>query len=135
MNVLLDTNIVLDVLLDRIPFVIDASAIWAACDDGRLVGFLTASTVTDIFYIARRASDVTKANIAIGLCLSTFEIATLDRQTLEYATTLLGKDFEDSVQIACAVHNQLAAIVTRNTADYAHAPLPVLTPAELLAQL
>ena len=57
MRVLLDTNILLDVLLDRAPFVTDSSAIWAACDGGRLVGVLPASTLTDIFYIARRVTD------------------------------------------------------------------------------
>lgn len=49
MRVLLDTNIILDVLLDREPFVTDSAAIWAACDSARLVGVLPASTLTDIF--------------------------------------------------------------------------------------
>lgn len=127
--------VVLDVLLDRVPFVADSSAIWAACDSGRLVGFLSASTLTDIFYIARRATDITTARTAIGLCLAAFEIAPIDRQTLEHATTLLGNDFEDNVQIACATRAGVEAIVTRNGDDFVHAPMSVLTPTELLAQL
>jgi predicted nucleic acid-binding protein len=55
MNVLIDTNIILDVLLDRAPWVEAASQIWEACDAGRLHGFLPGSALTDIFYIARRA--------------------------------------------------------------------------------
>ena len=135
MKVLLDTNIVLDVLLDREPFVADSSAIWDACDSGRLVGVLPASTLTDIFYIARRASDVATARIAVGLCLAAFEIAPLDRQMLEDAATLSGNDFEDNLQITCATRAGVDAIVTRNANDFVHAPLPILTPAELLARL
>lgn len=57
MRVLLDTNVVLDVLLKRQPFVEQASALWQACDEGQLVGYITASSLTDIFYIARRITD------------------------------------------------------------------------------
>lgn len=135
MRVLLDTNIVLDVLFDRAPFAVDASAIWAACDAGRLVGFLPASTLTDIFYIARRTTDLARARVAVGLCLAAFEIAPVDRQTLEDATVLPGADFEDNVQITCAIRAGVDAIVTRNGDDFAHAPILVLTPAELLTRL
>jgi predicted nucleic acid-binding protein len=135
MKVLIDTNIVLDVLLDRTPFVVDASAVWDTCDDGRLVGFLPASTLTDIFYVARRTTDLSRAQVAVGLCLAAFEIAPVDRQTLEDATALPGADLEDNLQIACAIRIGVAAIVTRNGADFVHAPMPVLTPAELIAQL
>jgi len=51
------------------------------------------------------------------------------------ATTLPGSDFEDNLQIACAVEARLDAIVTRNPKDFAGSPVPVLTPAELLALL
>jgi hypothetical protein len=95
MRVLIDTNILLDVLLDRAPFVTDSSSIWAACDAGQLVGYISASALTDIFYIARRAVDLATARIAVGICLSAFEICPVDRQTLERATTLSGSDFGD----------------------------------------
>jgi len=67
MRVLLDTNILLDVLLDRAPFAADSSAVWTACDDGHMVGFITASSLTDIYYIARRAADAATARVAISL--------------------------------------------------------------------
>jgi predicted nucleic acid-binding protein len=135
MKILLDTNLVLDVLLDREPFVAASSAIWAACDAGQLTGFVPASAVTDVFYIARRMTDVATARVAVGLCLASFVIAPVDRATLTDASMLLGRDFEDDVQIACAIRMDVAAIVTRNRDDFAHAPLPVLSPDELLAQI
>jgi predicted nucleic acid-binding protein len=135
MRVLLDTNILLDVLLDRAPFVGDSSAVWDACDTGRIVGYIPASTLTDIHYIARRAADLATARIAVGLCLAAFEICPVERATLERAAALPGNDFEDNVQIACALIAGLDAVVTRNTSDFAAAPILVLTPAALVAQL
>jgi predicted nucleic acid-binding protein len=133
--VLLDTNILLDVLLNRAPWVADSSAIWAACDEGRLDGFVPASALTDIFYIARRTTDIAIARVAVGLCLAAFAICPVDRQTLEYATTLPGSDFEDNVQLACAAIANLDAIVTRNPRDFTASPVPILMPAVILAQI
>jgi len=132
MRVLIDTNIVLDVLLDRAPWADAASQIWDACDSGRLAGYLPASALTDIFYIARRATNISTAQVAVGLCLATFALCPVDRPTPEQATTLQGGDFEDNVQIACAVLGNCDAIVTRNPRDFAASPLPVRSPDELL---
>ena len=134
MKVLIDTNIILDVLLDRAPFANEASAIWAACDAGQISGVLAATTLTDIFYIARRATNTATAQIAVGLCLATFAICAIDRAALERAASLPGADFEDNVQLACALNAGLDAIVTRNNRDFGAAPIPVLTPVALLAQ-
>ena len=103
MEVLIDTNVVLDVPLQRQPWETDASAIWAACDQGRLDGFVTASAITNIFYIARRASGLPAAHAAVRVCLDAFNICAVNRQTLGQALTLPGSDFEDNVQIACAM--------------------------------
>jgi hypothetical protein len=48
---------------------------------------------------------------------------------------LPGRDFEDNVQVACALIAGLGAIVTRNSADFVAAPVPILSPAELLTRL
>jgi predicted nucleic acid-binding protein len=68
MNVLLDTNIVLDVLLKREPWVLDSQRIWHACDEQRIQGYLIASTLTDIFYIARKLVGREAALEAVELC-------------------------------------------------------------------
>jgi len=134
-NILIDTNIALDVLLEREPWLAESQGVWQACDEGRVVGFLLASTLTDIFYIARRLVGRDKARQAVELCLTTFAICPVDRSVLEHALLLSGTDFEDNVQIAAATLSRLDAIVTRNPADFAHAAIPVLVPATLLSQL
>lgn len=133
MRVLIDTNVVLDVLLNRTPWVTEAKAVWLAHDNGRITGHITATTMTDIFYIARRLTNQATAYTAVRTCLNTFKICEVNRTTLEQAETLSGRDFEDNVQIACANIAALDAIITRNTADFRGATIRILTPAQLLA--
>ena len=130
-----DTNVVLDVLLKRSPWDVDAAACWQACDEGTLLGFLTASTLTDIFYLARKQKGLDDAREAVRLCLKTFAICTVDRTALEAAIDLSGTDFEDNLQIACATLAGLDAIVTRDHQGFRDSLIPALTPAELLATL
>lgn len=135
MRVLFDTNVVLDVLLKREPWLQDSLALWQANDEARLVGYITATTITNIFYIARRASGAEMARTAVEVCLVAFEICAVERRTLEQALILHGPDFEDDVQIACASLLRLDAIVTRDKKDLRDASIPVFSPSEMLAQL
>jgi predicted nucleic acid-binding protein len=130
MRVLLDTNVVLDVLLSREPWLDDAQALWLAADNGELSAYLSASSLTDIYYVARRLADVLRARHAVKLCLDAFEVLAVDRAALERAQQLTGPDFEDNVQIACAEAAVLDAIVTRDTAGYADSTVAVLSARE-----
>jgi predicted nucleic acid-binding protein len=135
MRVLLDTNVVLDVLLNRQPWVNDAAAVWQANDDGRVIVYLAASTFTDIFYIARKAAGVSAARQAIRTCLEAFEICEVTRHTLQQAESLSGSDFEDNLQIACATLQNMDAIITRDKAGFQNLNISVFAPAEFLTQL
>ncbi|WP_322742502.1 PIN domain-containing protein [Gloeocapsopsis crepidinum] len=61
MRVLVDTNIILDALLLREPFFIDAKALLNAIESKQLQGYVTATTLTDIFYIARKSKGIALA--------------------------------------------------------------------------
>ena len=132
---LFDTNVVLDALLKRTPWDVDAAACWQACDDGRILGCLTASSLTDIFYVARKQKGLASAGDAIRVCLATFAICQVDRSVLEQAMDLVGNDFEDNLQIACATLAGLDVIVTRDKGGFRNSAIPAFTPAELLTQL
>lgn len=135
MRVLLDTNIVLDVLLRREPWLDEASALWKANDEGRLAAYMMASALTDVFYIARRLVGLEKAHQAVQTCLEAFEFCPVDRTALEQAMALPGNDFEDNLQIASASIADLDAIITRNPDHFKSASVTVLTPAEALARI
>jgi predicted nucleic acid-binding protein len=127
-RVLLDTNILLDALLARQPWAKQALAICEANDDRQITAYATASSITDVFYISRRLVGLEDALSAINSCLRNFEICTVDRNALEQALQLSGNDFEDNLQIACALINGLDVIVTRDNSGFQAATIPVLSP-------
>ena len=135
MRALIDTNILLDLLLERPVFVGMADAIWQANVEGRFEGYISAITPVNLFYIARRLRNLTAANYVVSEVLKVFSICQLDGTLLRQAQSLSFKDYEDAVQCASAIGAALDCIVTRNASDFVTAPLPVLTPSEFLAQL
>lgn len=135
MRVLFDTNVVLDVLLNREPWAADSSAVWQANDDGQIVGYVTACALTDIFYIAHRLSTLEMARTAVRVCLEAFEVCAVGLPALKLAETLPGSDFEDNLQIACAFRADVDVILTRDKTGFRDASMSVMTPAELLAKV
>lgn len=132
MRVLLDTSIILDVLLARLPFADSARDVWRARDRGKVTAYVSATTVTDVFYVARKLVGVERTLEAVRLLLATFEVCAVNKATLEYASKLAGNDYEDKVQIACAYLFQLDAVVTRDQSGFKNSPVQVVTPNELM---
>jgi predicted nucleic acid-binding protein len=131
MRVLIDTNVVLDFLQDREPFSEDAAKLFEKIDAGEVEGFIAATTVTNIYYIVRKAAGVIAAQDAIAQILMDLHICAVDRGILEQAIALNFQDFEDAVQCACAIAHRVNAIVTRDTSGFVSAGIPVVSPGEL----
>lgn len=100
---LVDTNVLLDVLLAREPWVHDSKATWDASDAGRFDGYISAISLPNVFYIARKIVGLEKAHAGMHLLLEAYEILPISRATLEAATALPGNDFEDKLQLASAL--------------------------------
>lgn len=132
MNVLFDTNVVLDVLLDRKPFVHDSAQVLALVERGAIIGSLCATTVTTLFYLCGRALDAQQARAQVGTLLQLFDIAPVNRLVLGDALAAAFADYEDAVLHEAARHAGCQAIVTRNVRDFSAASLPIYTPAEFL---
>jgi len=135
MNVLLDMNVILDVILSREPWVLEASQVWDAHEDGRLNAWACAYSIPTIFYVVRRQMDLASAHEAVRICLETFKIAAVSHSTLELARRQNASDYEDALQIASALESSVHAIVSRDSAGFADSPIPAVSPGELLAQL
>jgi predicted nucleic acid-binding protein len=135
MRALIDTNILLDLVLDRAPFVEDATAIWEACRTEQFVGYVSAISPLNVFYVVRRARDASIARQAVEDILAVFDICGVDGDALKTALTLPLKDFEDAGQLAGALAYQLDAIVTRDPDDFAGASLPLYSPADFLKEV
>ncbi|MBL1175843.1 type II toxin-antitoxin system VapC family toxin [Pantanalinema sp. GBBB05] len=131
MRVLLDTNVVLDFLQEREPFVENAARLFERIDAGEIEGFIAATTITNIYYVVRRAAGRIVAQDAITQILSDLTICTVDLEVLEQALALNFEDFEDAVQYACAVAYSVDAIVTRDASGFINAEVPVVLPEDL----
>jgi predicted nucleic acid-binding protein len=135
MKVLLDTNVILDVLLQRGPWLAEAAAVWQASREGRLECCLTASALTDVYYICRKLVGPEAARQVVRTCLDELTLLPVDRAALEHAFALPILDLEDALQVACAARDQLTALVTRDQGGFAGSTVPIWSPAELIAQL
>lgn len=134
-SVLLDTNIVLDVLLERLPFLADSQAVWKKCDDGQIEGWVSAVTLTTIFYVGRRVIGTAKALEGVRLCLDSFQVVPVDHDVIETALKTAAPDFEDNVQVACAQRMQLSRIITRDPRGFSGSSVVAMSPADFLAEL
>ena len=133
MKLLLDTNIVLDLLQDWFPFSGDAQAIAELAGQGKVAEYVSASAVTDIYYILDKGDDGRKnARRGLDRLLSVVHILPVTEEAIRYAYQMDWKDFEDSVQYAAAVLGTVDCIITRNKGDYEAREIPVLTPKEFL---
>jgi predicted nucleic acid-binding protein len=131
MRVLIGTNVVLDFLQEREPFVEDAARLFERIDTGEIEGFIAATTITNIYYIVRRAAGAVVAQDTITQVLAELNICAVDRDVLEQALALNFQDFEDAVQYACAVVHNVDAIVTRDASGFVSAEIPVVLTDEL----
>ena len=135
MKILLDSNIAIDVILKNQPFWASGAKVMGLAELGIRL-FLSASTITDIYYIVSRAMKSKK--IAMSLLkdlLENVDVAAVTDNEIRQAVNLDWDDFEDAVQYAAGESIAVDYIVTRNKRDFASAALPVVSPDELLALL
>jgi predicted nucleic acid-binding protein len=132
LKIIFDTNVVLDVLLDREPFSTSAALLFSKVERGELSGYLCATTVTTIHYLMCKALGTRHGQEHVGKLLSLFEIAPVNRAVLEGALTSNFTDFEDSVIHEAALHMGMQALVTRDSNGFKRAKIPVYSPDELL---
>lgn len=130
---MLDTNVVLDVLLDRTAFVDQSSQILDLVERGAVTGLLCATTITTLAYLAGKAVGKQQATKQIRQLLSLFEVAPVTRAVLDAALASKEADFEDAVLAEAALQAGAHAIITRNLRDFAHSPVRAHTPAQWLA--
>ena len=127
-RVLFDTNIVLDVLLDRQPYAEASAAAWAAVETGAAEGMLAAHAVTTIHYLVGKELGGLKARRIVSAILRVFGVAAVDGAVLQEALQLPCSDFEDAVTAAAARLAGCDCIVTRDPKGFRGSPVRALTP-------
>ena len=136
MRMIIDTNIILDVLIRRAEFYEYSKAVLKLCEKREIEGFISASAVTDIFYITRRAlGSVEDAYRVMNSILNIVRILTVTNEDVIKAFQVKARDFEDCLMATCALSNKCDGIITRNKKDFETFGIEVYHPDEFLGAL
>jgi predicted nucleic acid-binding protein len=134
-KVMIDLNVILDVLQKRNPFYETSAALLAAAETGDIQGYISAHSVTTLFYLIQKGRSSSEARATITNLLQFLKIGPVDQITIEQALNLDYRDFEDAVQMMSAVQCKADYLITRNIKDYQPALLPVVQPVDFLGTL
>ena len=135
-NLFFDTNVLLNYLIPTHQFHEKASLLVKECLFGNLKGFVSAHSLTDIFYITRKFYSVEDRRQFLLLIVSNFQIVAEEQE--DFLTVLNDSDFfdlEDGLQMKCAENAVLDYIVTENLKDFKNSKIPAISIEEILKKL
>ena len=132
-KLLIDTNVLIDYLLEREPFFEDAKKVILSCTNGETKGCIAAHSLSNMFFILRKDYDAKeRREVLLNLC-KIFDVEGIDKAKL-----ILGlqnenfSDFEDCLQMECAKAYEADYIVTRNVSDYATSEIKAILPKDYI---
>ena len=132
-HVLFDSDVLLDVLAQRQPFVVDSAQSLNIAVKPQVQGYVSGHAVTNIFYILRRQVGSEKARELLSKLLQYLEVASVTDIVIKAALKSSITDFEDAVTSEAANAAGVEVIVTRNKSDFTASAIPALLPDEFLA--
>jgi predicted nucleic acid-binding protein len=132
MKVLIDSNVALNKLLNQPDFFPGSNTIFRLAEIGQITGYISASAVTDIYYITRKSLGKIAAHEAIKKMLQVFQPAAVTGDDIYKALELEWSDFEDSVQFVVGEGLSVDYIITRNTKDFISGNIPTVTPEQFI---
>ncbi len=135
-DIFIDTDVIIDFLIDREPHSREAAIIFTLIEKKKLKGFVSSLTFSNLYYILKKIESHNKVIAKLDSLSRLLTILKVDQQTIKYAIASGFTDFEDSIQYYCA-HDfkRIDVIITRNIKDYKGSEIPVLTPAEYLKMI
>lgn len=136
MRALIDTCVIVDALQSRKEFREDAQKIFLAAANNSFLGYISAKSATDVYYLMHHYTHSDKASReTLNKLFSLFDV--LDTSGLDCRKALPSavSDFEDAVMVETALRSEMDCIVSRNVKDLRNSPVPVLLPQEFLDKL
>lgn len=137
MIVMVDTNVIIDIFTKRNPWFEDSyTALNQTLNDENNECLISASAITDIFYLLRKAlGNKEKAKEVLETLSRIVTIADVQASDIQSALNSAMTDFEDAVVDAVAERYGASYTLTRNTKDYKSSQVPAITPADYLKKL
>lgn len=135
MKVLIDTNVIIDAITGRTPYNASAEQIFLLAAKDQISATITASSVTDIYYlINKHFHDADKAKQVLRTIFTLFDVIDVGKNDCEKALDLLMTDYEDALLACCAKRTKARYIVTRNTKDFLSSPVQVIMPDDFISR-
>lgn len=135
MIVLIDTDVLIDIALDREPHVESATQLLEAIENRQAKGFVAWHSLSNFYYLVSPTKGAHQARDFLSDLLQFIDIAPATLESFQAACKLPMSDFEDAMQVAAALSCGADIIATRNIRDYARAPIKAATPAKLIKEL
>ena len=132
---LLDTDILIDLALDRHPHANAASELLDRIEHGTLTAFIAWHTVSNFYHLVSPSRGRTDTRDFIVELTRFTAVVPTGTAALHYAAALPMADFEDAMQVAAARACGARHIVTRNVKDYHRSPIPAIGPQDALREL
>lgn len=133
--ILLDTDVLIDLALDRDPHAGPAAELLDLLERRQRRAFVAWHTLSNFYYLVSPIRGKREARDFLVDLTRFVTVAPSDTEGLRFAAALPMEDFEDAMQVAAARACGASFIVTRNTRDYRRSPVPALTPAGAAAEL
>jgi predicted nucleic acid-binding protein len=134
MLVLFDTNIILDLALKRKDFFEDAFNLFKLIDQSKINDWVTASTITDIYYVSKKEKSHIETISFLKDLIEIVGVIGVDREIILKALFSEFKDFEDAIQSIAARINKIDVIITRNKKDFKDSLPRAFTPKEFFQE-
>ncbi len=135
MILLIDTNVILDVLLNREEFVRDSSMVFKLCETKKAVDYISILSFANIMFVMRKQLSSKQIEEIFKKLSLIFNFSEINKNILEMTIKYGWSDFEDSIQAASGEIIKADYIVTRNIKDFVNSQIKAITPSQLLFKL
>jgi len=132
-NSFIDTDVIIDFLIDRKPFSREAAIIFTLIEQKKLKGYSSSLTFSNLYYVLRKIESHNKVISKLEILSKMVGILRVEEQTIKNALASGFSDFEDSIQYFSAIDSKkIDVIITRNIKDFKKSEIPVMTPGDFL---
>jgi predicted nucleic acid-binding protein len=132
-DLFIDTDVIIDFLIDRKPYSREAAIIFTLIEQKKLKGYASSLTFSNLYYVLRKFESHTKVISKLDSISTILTILKVDEHTIKKALASGFPDFEDSIQYFSAIENKkIDVIITRNIKDYKKSQISILTPGDYL---
>ncbi len=132
-HLFIDTDVIIDFLIDRKPFSREAAIIFTLIEQKKLKGYASSLTFSNLYYVLRKFESHNKVISKLESLSKILTIVKVEEQTIKKALASGFPDFEDSIQYFSAIENRkIDVIITRNTKDFKKSDISIMTPGDYL---